>query len=355
MDASSLIEKGGRGRGRGRQMYHPRKIENFYSEYYGHTIENLSTLLDNIRETRDESHSTIFLAGDSSLDNKHWFGNTSQAVNGYENILDPPESKKDVAYWLNFEAEKRHLNMTAVNCAVEESTIGVRGCGRLMNHDKFIRDNVTENDIVVVSLGGNDIALKPSICTALNALLLAKLTPFACLSNACGTAIPCDDCFGGCVCSCASNLCAFPFGYGYFLHLFGPRLQAYLSNLVSKKKPKKIVVCMIYYIDEKTSGGWADTTLSLLGYNSNPKQLQMLTRKVFQDATQKIQVEGTEVVGCPLFVALDGKQSKYYVQRVEPSALGGSKMAPLILEAITDGKEAMASRLADHIAQRMER
>merc|ERR1712087_216414 len=36
---------------------------------------------------------------------------------------------------------------------------------------------------------------------------------------------------------------------------------------------------------------------------------------------------GTEVVPFPLFVPLDGKTSADYVERVEPSAQGGRKMA----------------------------
>ena len=327
----------------------------FYSEYHGHRIADLDALLLQIRTTSNREHSSIFFAGDSSLDNKFWFPDTAAAVNGYEDILDPPRSRKDVAYCTNAEIVSRELNMTVVNCAIEESTIGGRACGNLPAQDKFIRDHVQENDIVVVSVGGNDIALKPSPCTAVNACLLAQCTPWTCLKHACGTALPCDDCFAGCVCSCASNLCAFPCGYGYFLHLFGTRAEAYLKNLVSKRKPKKIVICMIYYVDEKTTGSWADTTLGLLGYNSNPKQLQMLTRKVFEDATKRIRVEGTEVVACPLFVALDGKKTEYYAQRVEPSAKGGAQMATLILDAIVEGTPAMEARLSKHDAERMDR
>lgn len=48
----------------------------------------------------------------------------------------------------------------------------------------------------------------------------------------------------------------------------------------------------------------------------------------------KIQVKGTEVVSVPLFNVLNGKRSEDYVARVEPSALGGQKMARYLLDVM---------------------
>ena len=107
-------------------------------------------------------------------------------------------------------------------------------------------------------------------------------------------------------------------GYGYLLHLFGTRIQAFVTNLTSKQRPAKICVCMIYYPDEQTTGSWADPALAALGYNSNPKKLQALIRCVFRDAIRRIKVPGCEVVAVPLFAALNGKNSADYSQRVEP-------------------------------------
>ena len=46
-------------------------------------------------------NSVIYLAGDSSLDNKFWFSQQAVALNGYENMLDPPTMKTDVCFaWL---------------------------------------------------------------------------------------------------------------------------------------------------------------------------------------------------------------------------------------------------------------
>ena len=55
---------------------------------------------------------------------------------------------------------------------------------------------------------------------------------------------------------------------------------------------------------------------------------------LFKYATSEISIEGVEVVALPLFETLDGKNSKDYVQRVEPSAIGGEKLANAILNCI---------------------
>jgi hypothetical protein len=47
-----------------------------------------------------------------------------------------------------------------------------------------------------------------------------------------------------------------------------------------------------------------------------------------------IRIPGTEVIHVPLFHVLDGKKSDEYVARVEPSALGGHKMAEFLLDTI---------------------
>ena len=152
-------------------------VYNYYDSYYGHSIDDLQTIVEYFRTSKNDgnkSSSLVFLAGDSSMDNKHWFIQRSAAVNGYENILDPPESKKDICYWVNKQIVERKLGrtMTCINSAVEESSIGTRACNHLQEHDKFIQTNISQDDILVVSVGGNDIALKPNLCTIINAALL---------------------------------------------------------------------------------------------------------------------------------------------------------------------------------------
>jgi hypothetical protein len=110
---------------------------------------------------------------------------------------------------------------------------------------------------------------------------------------------------------------------GYLVHLFGTRVQRYIEKLTAKTKPKKILVCMYYYLDETITPSWAGLALGCLGYNRSPQNLQTLIRRAFVEATSKIEIPGCEVVPVPLFNVLDGKDSRDYVARVEPSSQGG--------------------------------
>ena len=91
---------------------------------------------------------------------------------------------------------------------------------------------------------------------------------------------------------------------------------------------------MIYYPDEAKDPGWAGLALRALGYNSNPATLQGFIRKAYHSATSTIRIKGSQVIPIPLFQVLDGKNTADYVARVEPSALGGSKMAEFLLDMI---------------------
>ena len=73
-----------------------------------------------------------------------------------------------------------------------------------------------------------------------------------------------------------------------------------------------------------------------LGYDKDPTKLQLLIRKIFEDATCKIEIEGTTVVPFPLFKVLDGKDTNDYAQRVEPSVQGGSKIGKALAEKIIE-------------------
>lgn len=64
------------------------------------------------------------------------------------------------------------------------------------------------------------------------------------------------------------------------------RTQKYIEALTAKTKPKKILVCMIYYPDENNVPSWANAALDALGYNTNPAKIQLLIRKFFEEATR---------------------------------------------------------------------
>lgn len=98
-------------------------------------------------------------------------------------------------------------------------------------------------------------------------------------------------------------------------------------------KPRKVLVCMIYFLDERPGGSWADNVLSKLGYDKDAQQLQAIICKLFERISKRgFNVPGTTVEAFPLFQVLDGKDSNDYVQRVEPSVSGGRKMADAFLQ-----------------------
>jgi len=328
----------------------------------------------------------IFLAGDSSLDNKHWFPNTNKSCNGYETILNPPKSKEDVCYFINKEIERMNLTeeYVSINCAVETSRIESRnGCNGLLEHDQLIHENLsnTNDDILIVSVGGNDIALGPTPCTICNILSLILLTPNFCLDYGCKcNYIPTtnlylkgkcnylfDDYCYGCSTSCLSSLglggfCSFPLGLGYFIHLFKTRIENYIQKLISgQNKPSLILICMIYYPEEfslhsqsNKTYSWADPALSALGYNSNPKKLQKLIQLVYEYAIKDIKIINTntnkyiKVIPIPMFDIINSKpcnnnnndsnnkkkQMNDLCYRVEPSPKGGEKLAKCFMEYI---------------------
>jgi hypothetical protein len=91
---------------------------------------------------------------------------------------------------------------------------------------------------------------------------------------------------------------------------------------------------MIYYPHEANVPSWAGPALGALGYNRNPEKVQALIRKMFEVGIKRVRIPGTVVIPVPLYHALDGKRNEDFVARVEPSALGGKKMAEFILDII---------------------
>lgn len=198
----------------------------YYNEYHGHRVPHLVAVFAALKRY-DAPRDTpiIWTAGDSSLDNKYWFGQTGDALEAYGQVLDPPTQVKDVAYWVNRRSIERGSRYRAINTAVEATTLNERSCGRLLPQDRFLRDNVGPEDIVVVSVGGNDIAMAPAPCTICNILCLICCVPSCCIETGRGCCkpacpLPCDDPCCGCCCSCASDLGACPPCAGYFLHLY---------------------------------------------------------------------------------------------------------------------------------------
>ena len=300
-------------------------IKEYYSEYHGHSLSDLLRVRKLLLPRTD---SFIYLAGDSSLDNKHWLFNdynnkkqelTQQpkrkkymdpAVNGYQTVLSPPFMVKDVNYWLNYYASHhQEQNYTSIMSAVEESTLEDRKTD-LLPQDKFIVDNITNNDTLVVSVGGNDIALKPNLNTIVSLKLLIN-SPDWLIKN------------------------GYAPGFQHFMSIFHNAIEDYVLKLCSKNTPKKVIICMIYYLDKTPGGSWADTVLQHLGYDENPEKLQLIIDTIFQKLQETgYNIPNTNVTILPLSQVLDGNDTNDYVQRVEPSVEGGRKMAEKIFDII---------------------
>jgi len=292
-------------------------FQDYYLEYHGHRIRDLTKVVDGVRGGR----SVLWLLGDSTLDNKHWFNSTEAATNGYERVLHPSKSRPDVAHAINKECVSRGLggSVVAINCAVEEATLGGRSSS-LMEQDEFARDNLSENDVLVVSCGGNDIALRPSALTIVSiAALLAMPKWLISLGGS------------------SPFLYHLVPGLGHFVRLFGSTTADFISRVCEKHKPKAVLVCMLYYLDEMAGGSWADFTLRSLGYDKDPTKLQLIMSIIYERATSQMSIPGVRcIVPIPLFKVLDGKTTEDYVQRVEPSEQGGRKLATMLVDSLLE-------------------
>jgi len=286
--------------------------EMFYGEYHGHLIPHLAEVVKGLRE-ESSSRSIMYLCGDSSLDNKYWLPECDRrdAINGYEKLLDPPRMVPDIAYWLNAECVRRGVGdrVCAVNASVEESTLADRAGDALLAQDAFIRDHIQPQDILVVSVGGNDVALRPTLSTIASIAALLYSPRWMIRQH-------------------------WAPGFRHFVKMFCHQTLSLIEKVIAVRRPKCVVVCMYYYFDEKPGGSWADYTLGKLGYDTDPTKLQLVMREVFAAATQHVDLEGIKVVPVPLYEALDGKNPEDYEQRVEPSVQGGQKMATCILDHI---------------------
>ena len=212
----------------------------FFSEWKGHPIESLIALRSTVLSSRGVKP-IIWLAGDSSLDNKAWVPSDGpggeplpvEVPEVYREVLSKPRPKPDIAFWLNHFLGAR---ATAINTAVEASLLRERD-GKLLPHDEFIRDSLRPQDILIVSVGANDIALAPSLATAWHMMRLAWFSSQASLEK--GTA----------------------WSLSYFRHMFQTQIQEYINHLVQKTKPAAIIVCMIYFpleAGKANQRSWAD-------------------------------------------------------------------------------------------------
>ena len=199
----------------------------YYDQYHGHPSKDLRTI---VRSLRAQGKTLIWLAGDSSLDNKYWFSESHPAVNGYEKILQPAQMKADVNYWFNVAAARIAAEggpsapqLACINTAIEATSLNDRACGRLLSQDRLIRELIGPDDYLIVSVGGNDVALQPLLCTigSMFGLVYTPLPTCAISNFACACppnlSPACDFGCAGCgVTNCLSSVaCGFPLGFPY--------------------------------------------------------------------------------------------------------------------------------------------
>jgi lysophospholipase L1-like esterase len=164
----------------------------------------------------------------------------------------------------------------------QASTLEDRVKGGLLGQDLLIRDHIAANDVLIVSIGGNDVALRPSLKTIMSVSWLTFFSRDSNLEN--GTAYGDHD---HSVISIHIYHCLQLLGMGHVRHVFHDQLKGYISEICANTKPKLVLVTMIYYPSE-SGQGWADPLLKTLGYNKDPSTLQKIIRTVFRECVSEI-------------------------------------------------------------------
>jgi hypothetical protein len=197
--------------------------------------------------------SLVWLAGDSSLDNKFWLPGSRRtpACNGEERALRfaagiPAELPQDVAHCVNTVLASRAgggvsgARFACVNAAVEESRLADRAGGRLLPQDVALRDGLADGDVVIVSVGGNDIALNSSLATKAALAALLGLPLPSCCSALCPPRL------GGASDAALEDGSAL--GLAHLTRLFGEQTRDYVRALLAgpqRARPALVIVCMI--------------------------------------------------------------------------------------------------------------
>ena len=205
------------------------------------------------------------------------------------------------------------LDVVCINAAVEASTLGERSsaCGgpRLLPQDSFVAEHLLPDDVLCVSVGGNDIAMRPTFATVCSILALIHASPEKVKSGR-------------------------AWGLQHFVRLFRDDLRRYVEHVLGGCPVAAVAVCCIYYPCLEGQGSWADGALALLRYDRDPGRLQLIVREIFRRAISGLRIPGVKVVPVPLYEFLDPASPGDYVARVEPSVLGGKKVARGILSRL---------------------
>ena len=249
----------------------------YFSTYHGHDPAALRLVASALREGEAAAasiasasatagdappaspprRSLIWLAGDSSLDNKFWLRGgvrRTPACNGEERAFGLAEPlPQDVAHCVNTLLGARAgssgggggggagaSRLACVNAAVEESRLADRAGGRLLPQDEVLRDSLADGDVLVVSVGGNDIALSSSLATKAALVALLGLPLPSCCSALCPPRL------GGASDAALEDGSAL--GLAHLTRLFGEQTRDYVRALLAgpqRARPALVVICMI--------------------------------------------------------------------------------------------------------------
>ena len=197
---------------------------------------------------------------------------------------------QDIAYHMNTIVNDTQL---CINTSIEATTLE-DNIIRNLDQGIFIKKYMNENDVLIVSCGGNDILFN-------QLTMLPRLMQYQITGN-----------------------------IDFFHEIFYTKLKTYIKQLTSKNKPKKVIVCMLYYPNLQDPSGWASTLLTLFKSLGAEYMICDLIQKVYRECVSKIKIKGLDIKACPLYVALDGTDPNCYVSGVEPSVVGGRKLALLL-------------------------
>lgn len=188
--------------------------------------------------------------------------------------------------------------------SVEASTLQERE-DNLLKQDIFISEHITNNDYLVVSVAGNDLA-------ALSRTQNINLDP--------------------------TKLANSPF-FKELLPFYKEKTEKFIKRILKGRKPKAVIISTLYYLDEDMNNArnrtaWPREILRNLSYDSDPKKLHYLIDLLHEKGTRNIRIEGVNLIPVKLSETLNGKDTKDYIQLVEPSSQGGQKMAQFFIRIL---------------------
>jgi hypothetical protein len=265
-------------------------------EFYGrpgHLISHLTTIQEQFEA---DYRPIVYLLGDSILNNQSYLDKTMlAAVNGYEKILcdedgNPGKMLPDVCYYLSKLMADNGKPYAVINSAIDKTWLETRK-NNLTIHDMFVANRFIRRDVLVISIGADDLTVNPSLKTLWNLATLNYFNSRRALD--------------------------------YFVRMFRDNTQIYVNKLLenSNVKPSKIVLCMFFYPNRQQTR------------SSRPEILEAAIQQLHKSISQ-VTVPGVEIVACPLYEALDSNSADDYHDRLTPSRKGGKKIAKKLYQII---------------------